>query len=260
MGLPKFPDSQDIPSRDEAINAILISIAMEEMALSKIITAESEKIQLVIDKALQNPEPDMCMILRVNKSAESMLDKINDMQILLKSKLRIASEFLPEPPCPPDPPVPPIPPKPEPCTAVFMVPANYCWNRGLTLQLKEYKHCDNIKLGVVDCNKVILLPPGKTYQIALKLEMINASGCPASVKMVLGHGPTNDLVIGSDHDKTVVSTKEYAHCGTTSQFNIDDTVVWKTSGAWVEHFLAFHLRVPDWVKVLGGKISVTETV
>ena len=79
MGLPKFPDSQNILSREEAINAIITSIAMEEMALSHIITAESEKIQFAIDQARENPGCGICTVLKANRSVESLLDKANDM-------------------------------------------------------------------------------------------------------------------------------------------------------------------------------------
>lgn len=46
MSLPEF-ENEPI-SREDAVNYILTSIAMEEMALSHILNAEGEKIQYVI--------------------------------------------------------------------------------------------------------------------------------------------------------------------------------------------------------------------
>ena len=119
MSLPKFPKPESILTREKAIDAILTSIAMEEAALSHVITAESEKINFVIEHArCQN----ICIdkILEVNKSAASLLEQVNDMQIILKNKMRLAASFLPphpDKPCPkPKPCPPPKPcPKPKPC-------------------------------------------------------------------------------------------------------------------------------------------------
>ena len=252
MGLPKFPDSSDILSREKAIDAILTSIAMEETALSHIITAESEKIQFAINEAKNKPECDLCTVLKVNKSVESVLDKVNDMQILLKNKLRIAANFVPDPvqTCPPDSPAPPVSPiPPEPCT--FNVPEGYCWYEGLTLSLKMHEYChNNVKLGMVNCNKVILLPPGKTFKITLKLEMRNYSTCPASVKMVMGHG--------HHFDECIIHAKEYSQTEKTLQFYIDDTRIWATTGEWKEHFLVISLKMPEKIKVLSGEVLIAE--
>ena len=50
MSMPKFPDSKDILTREEALNAIITSIAMEEAALACILTAESEKLTLLSER------------------------------------------------------------------------------------------------------------------------------------------------------------------------------------------------------------------
>ena len=115
MSMPEFPDSKDILTRDQAINAILTSIAMEETALSHIITAESEKIQFAIKHIKSNCHADLGQLLEVNESASSLLEQVGDMQIILKNKLRSVVKLLPRP-CPPD-----CPPPGKPsctCTSV----------------------------------------------------------------------------------------------------------------------------------------------
>jgi len=117
--MPEFPDSKDILSRDQAINAILTSIAMEETALSRIINAESEKIQHAIEYIKSNRNCcGLQKLLEVNESAASMLEQVNDMQIILKNKLRTVVKLMP-PPCPPLPPCPPPCEPCRPCVSVF---------------------------------------------------------------------------------------------------------------------------------------------
>jgi len=97
MSMPQFPPVDSILSRDEAINAILTSIAMEETALSHIINAEGEKIQYILEH--MNPDnccKTTCCILKVNDSATSMLEQIADLQLILKNKMRIAERLISE--------------------------------------------------------------------------------------------------------------------------------------------------------------------
>ena len=118
MSLPEFPKPDTILTRDQALDAILTSIAMEEVALSHIINAEGEKIQYIL-KAAKECKADICDVIEVNDSVSSLLEQVNDMQITLKNKLRWALKYLPrpeEPPCPePRPPwLRPKPPCPGP--------------------------------------------------------------------------------------------------------------------------------------------------
>jgi len=89
MSMPKFPDSEEILSRDEAINAILTSIAAEETALSHIMNAEGEKVQHALAHC-----SDMKMVIAVNESVTAILDRVVDLQLILKNKMRLAESFV----------------------------------------------------------------------------------------------------------------------------------------------------------------------
>ena len=122
MSMPEFPAPSPDMTRDQALNMILSSIALEELALSHIINAEGEKIQYT----LRNPIGGGCPasipdILSVNKSVTALLEMVMQNQLLLKSKMEKVLDCLPrpqEPPCPPClpcPPCPPCPPEPPEC-------------------------------------------------------------------------------------------------------------------------------------------------
>ena len=190
MSMPKFPNHDTILSREEAINAIITSIAMEETALSHILSAESEKIKYLTKHINHGSCDDIKMLLAVNESVSSLIERVNDMQLILKNKLRLAVSCLPEPPkpvppippcpppkpCPPCPPCPPPkphppcppcpPPKPhnpcppgviqpcpkesDPCTAVFSASAKYRWSGRRSLRLEKNSCCEN---GTSVCHK-----------------------------------------------------------------------------------------------------------
>ena len=89
MSLPNFPN-EDM-TRDDAINQILSSIAMEELALSHIINAEGEKIQYILgtlEGSTPPTPPTIDQILQINDSVKSTLDSITDNQLLLKGKMQ----------------------------------------------------------------------------------------------------------------------------------------------------------------------------
>ena len=68
------------------------SIALEETAISHILNAEGEKIQKVL--TLHNC--DSKDILEVNKSVQDTIDKITDLETILKAKLDLIVPILDE--------------------------------------------------------------------------------------------------------------------------------------------------------------------
>ena len=133
MSMPKLPNPNEILTKDEALNAILTSIALEEIALAKILTAESEKIEHATKSINPKDKDQMEMLLKINCSVSDVIEKLNDLQFMLKGKLRLVVGSMqcpkPCPPCPPPPkpPCPPPPPKP-PCPP-YIPPKpiyNYC--------------------------------------------------------------------------------------------------------------------------------------
>lgn len=91
MSMPTFPDSGSI-SREDAVNHILTSIAMEELGLSHIINAEGEKIQYVLGTlpGVTGPDATIDEILETNKSVKGILDSVVQNQLLLKAKMESA--------------------------------------------------------------------------------------------------------------------------------------------------------------------------
>lgn len=85
---------------------------MEEVAISHILTAEGEKIKFAVEQ-MKHGGGDINLLLKVNDSAKELIGTILDLQIILKNKLKIATDSIKEHPCPP--PKPPCPPPKPPC-------------------------------------------------------------------------------------------------------------------------------------------------
>lgn len=97
MSMPNIPDiNANINiKRTDAINIIIASIAMEELAIAHILNAEGEKLQYVLgtldDK---NPgEITICDIMAVNKSIQKTLRDVIKTEMLLQFKLEDAIEL-----------------------------------------------------------------------------------------------------------------------------------------------------------------------
>lgn len=93
MSIPNIPNiSPEISlCRNDIINMLMASIALEEIGLSNIIEAEGNKIQKVIDKNQCNCCIDE--LLEINSSVENVLDKIYKIENLLFEKLKTIKEL-----------------------------------------------------------------------------------------------------------------------------------------------------------------------
>ena len=127
MSMPSFPENGANMTREQALTMIIASIAMEESALGRVIDAEGDKLQYILDRCQEScgccgtPKE----ILEVNCSVTRLLDVVAQNQMILRSKLALALNAgggcPPDPPCPsPCPPIPPGPPCPEPSIKSLM--------------------------------------------------------------------------------------------------------------------------------------------
>ncbi|MCL2188398.1 MAG: hypothetical protein FWC16_07810 [Defluviitaleaceae bacterium] len=92
MSLPVFPDHSNTPNREEVINQIISSIAMEELALSHILNAEGEKLQYVLGTLNDNNglRPSIDEIIKVNDSVKDLIEAVMFSQMFLRAKLKDA--------------------------------------------------------------------------------------------------------------------------------------------------------------------------
>jgi len=104
MSMPTFPSEALNITRDDAVNMILASIAMEELSLSHILNAEGEKIQYMLG-TLENgstpPEPPTVeQIVQVNNSVQKLLETTMYKTMFLKAKMSDALEAVQNQPIP----------------------------------------------------------------------------------------------------------------------------------------------------------------
>lgn len=100
MSFPNIPDiNPDINiTFDDAINLLLTSIAMEEISLSKMLDAETEKILYVLENSVDcDGENDYSLqdVVAVNKSVNDTIKNMIKLQMLLQFKLENIKEILP---------------------------------------------------------------------------------------------------------------------------------------------------------------------
>lgn len=91
MSQPSFPGNPDI-TRDDAVNQILSSVAMEELGLSHIINAEGEKLQYILGTlpGITGPAATIEDLLSANESVQNLLQNASYNQLLLRSKMQQA--------------------------------------------------------------------------------------------------------------------------------------------------------------------------
>ncbi len=96
MSMPNIPDiNPDINiDRDDALNIILSSIGMEELALAHILNAEGEKIQFALGTLeTATGAGTLEEILEVNRSANKMLRDVIKNQMLIGMKMEDVVEL-----------------------------------------------------------------------------------------------------------------------------------------------------------------------
>ena len=75
--MPSFPAANPPIEREDAVNQILSSIAMEELGLSHILNAEGEKLHYSLGTlpGLSGPPATVSDVLAANESVRSMLGR-----------------------------------------------------------------------------------------------------------------------------------------------------------------------------------------
>ena len=97
MSLPGFPNIDPPIQREDAVNQILSSIAMEELGLSHILNAEGEKLQYILGTlpGLGGPAATVEDVLSANESVRNLLKTAVQNQLFLKAKMQGALEASP---------------------------------------------------------------------------------------------------------------------------------------------------------------------
>ena len=71
--------------RSQAITDLLVSVALQQAALSHILNAEGEKVQKILSLDQLTPET----ILQTNRSVESMVNSISNLETILTDKIAL---------------------------------------------------------------------------------------------------------------------------------------------------------------------------
>ncbi|ETT57678.1 hypothetical protein C173_31431, partial [Paenibacillus sp. FSL R7-277] len=82
-------------SRDDVINLLFSSIAMEELGLAHILNAEGEKIQYAVGTLPGTTPVTLAELGQVSSSTQAMLKKIIRHEMMLQSKLQTAADIRP---------------------------------------------------------------------------------------------------------------------------------------------------------------------
>lgn len=88
MGMPKI-ECCDV-NQYCAAASLVQSIALEEASLSHILNAEGEKIQ----KAVAMNNCSQKDLIEINRSVENMVEKVTNLEMILKSKLELVLPLL----------------------------------------------------------------------------------------------------------------------------------------------------------------------
>lgn len=92
MSQPSFPNISPPLTRQDVLNQLIASTAMEELGLSHIINAEGEKLQFVLGTlpGLTGGNATIDDVLDTNESVKDTLDSMIQNQIMINNKLSAA--------------------------------------------------------------------------------------------------------------------------------------------------------------------------
>ena len=100
MSMPKFPSDTGSLTKENVLNQILSSIAMEELGISHLLNAEGEKMQYILG-TLEGVTPPVIpatieQVLQANQSIQKLLGTIMMQQVFLKAKMSDVLDAYPE--------------------------------------------------------------------------------------------------------------------------------------------------------------------
>lgn len=263
MSMPEFPEPNPDLTREQALNMILSSIAMEEQALSHILHAEGEKIQYLLGKTqCQKPAVDAEAVLAVNKSVTALLEMVMQNQLILKNKMDKVLEYLPEPtpPIPPKPPCPfppeppcPLPPAPcpslcryEPFALFSVIPGKYPCGSALQWICEGRQTCCRYENFPSDC-RTIPLPRSGWIRISISLDF-----CP-----VYTNQKTEILELDIPcPEKKPMSRSFRFNTGQHTGFFSGAAVLQMPCSCSPCH-ACFFLRIPDGLQIRSGKLVLS---
>lgn len=186
MSQPNFPKIDPPLTRDDVINQVISSIAMEELGLSHIINAEGEKIQYALGTLEGSPglasPATMDELLELNKSVCDTLDSVTQNQMFLKYKLQAALSA-------------PTTPDPRPTNGLNAfagiynnVDTSYDGTRNVPIIVKLPLATSSRNVSFVTPNSITLLEAGTYY---LTYEMLASFNVPANLIVAVRSNGTN---------------------------------------------------------------------
>jgi hypothetical protein len=86
------PVSSACEDREKAIDSILSSIAMEELALSHVLNAEGEKIQFILGTlpGVESPKATFEQVIETNESVRKMMQNVMQYEMIIAGKMETA--------------------------------------------------------------------------------------------------------------------------------------------------------------------------
>lgn len=273
MSMPKFPEFDSDITCEYALNMILVSIAMEELALSHLINAEGEKLQYALGtlETSRGNKHSLDEILAVNQSINCLMDSVAQNQMILKNKMDKAlcamekvckkekPPYPPKPPCPPCPPGPPGPIGPPgpagkcpcKCSAVYKAEEECkVWCAGSVLHWTKTPLCGKcVHVDPCDKTKIIINAKGR-FMVSFTVNVKCKSGCNCdaaiSLQMINNHQRTDICTVYGD-----------ISAGKATTISAGGVIV-ETSGNHMSDSLLLKLVSHDSLIIESAKLSIIE--